>query len=150
MADDNLDIGTPSKLSESSVDYRNCSMAKNSCGYTPGDQYLPAHEDTLSDGDEKGRDPEDGNQHSLSIGTKTDVAMRECLLAKNSDLYSRGNEYCAGHNDTIADGDERGREPEGSDFNEAGTKQDFQERADLVKKNPYNTGNQYCAGSCNV
>lgn len=204
MANDNLDIDTPSKLSESSADFRTCSVAKNSCGYTPGHEYCPAvsetisdgdnkgrdpedgnqhnpnigttidiamreklmaknadlyspgneycrgHEDTIADGDEKGRDPEDGNQSSLSIGTKTDIAMRECLLAKNSDLYSRGNEYCAGHADTIADGDERGREPEDGAINEAGTKQDFQERADLLKKNPYNSGNEYCAGGCNV
>ena len=113
MADENnLDIGTPSRLSENSADFRICSIAKNSSalakdkwgGYTPGNEYCAGIPDTQSDGDNRGRDPQDGNQQSLDIGTKTDIAMRQCLMAKNTPTkaddnwtgYNRGNQYCAG------------------------------------------------------
>jgi len=133
------------------IDMRNCSLAKNAALYTPGNEYLPAHADTISDGDDKGRDPEDGNQHNPNIGTTIDIGMRECLLAKNSDRYTPGNEYCAGNADTIADGDDKGREPE-ADGEEAGTCIDFSSRTCSLAKNAglYTKGNEYGAGSGRV
>lgn len=121
------------------IDMRNKLMAKNSDGYTKGNQYCAGHQDTLSDGDERGRDPE--RQGSV-IGTQTDIRMRECLMAKNSDRYTKGNEYCAGHEDTLADGDCRGRDPE-TTGSCVGTNLDIQSRTCLSAKNIYKCGSEY-------
>ena len=132
----NIDIETRNKL-----------MAKNTDGYTYGDEYGPSHEDTISDGDCKGRDPE---SQGGSIGTNKDIDMRNCLMAKNADGYTYGNQYCAGVADTVADGDDKGREPEPGE--EAGTCIDMAERSCLIAKNAnlYTPGNEYCAGSGRV
>jgi len=114
MADNNnLDINTPSRISTTSEEYRKCSLAKNSPslskdewgGYICGKEYCEGSNWTISnDGDGKGRDPDDGNQQNPNIGTKKDVGMRTCLLAKNTPSksddgwtgYNCGNQYCAG------------------------------------------------------
>ena len=129
------------------IDMRKCSMAKNSDGYTPGNEYLPAHDDTISDGDNKGRDPEDGNQQNEQIGTTIDIDMRNCSMAKNSDGYTKNDQYLPGHEDTVADGDDKGREPEPGE--EAGTNIDFDNRNCSLAKNSnlYTKGHQYCAGT---
>lgn len=137
-----------SRLLENSEDYRTCSIAKNSDGYTPGHEYLPAVSETLSDGDNKGRDPEtDGGQ----IGTNIDIDTRNTLMAKNADLYTPDNQYCRGHEDTISDGDDKGRDPEG-DGGQIGTTIDIATRECLLAKNSdrYTTGSEYCAGSADT
>jgi len=133
-----------SRLLANSVSFRTCSVAKNSAGYTPNSEYCAGHEDTISDGDNKGRDPEaDG----ASIGTLCDIEMRNKLMAKNSERYTKGDEYCAGHEDTISDGDERGRDPE-NQGGTIGTETDIKMRNKLIAKNSdrYTKGNEYCAG----
>jgi len=100
MADTNkngkIDYDESSRLLTLSEGYRDCSMAFNANGYTPGKEYCKGHEDTIADGDCKGRDPQDGDQQNPSIGTNKDVDMRECLIAKNGGLYTKGNEYSVG------------------------------------------------------
>lgn len=127
------------------IDTRNKQMAKNADGYTYGNEYGPSHADTISDGDDKGRDPESGGG---SIGTDKDIAMRKCLMAKNSDNYTANNQYLPGHEDTMADGDDKGREPEDVG-EEAGTCIDFENRQCSLSKNSglYTKGHQYCAGT---
>jgi len=133
-----------SRLLINSEDFRTCSIAKNSAGYTPGSEYCAGVPDTISDGDNKGRDPQNNGG---SIGTLTDIKMRECLLAKNSDGYTSTNQYCAGVPDTISDGDCRGRDPQ-SGGGSIGTNKDIQMRNCLMAKNSdgYTSTNQYCAG----
>ena len=127
------------------IDTRNKQMAKNADGYTYGNEYGPSHEDTISDGDCKGIDPE---SLGSSIGTDKDIAMRNCLMAKNSDGYTATNQYLPGHEDTMADGDDKGREPEDAG-EEAGTCIDFESRNCSLAKNAglYTKGHQYCAGT---
>jgi hypothetical protein len=123
-------------------------LAKNADRYTPGNEYLPATPDTLSDGDCRGRDPE---SQGASIGTNKDIQMRNCLMAKNADGYTYGNQYCAGVGDTIADGDDKGREPEDVG-QEAGTCIDFHMRDCLLAKNAnlYTKNRQYGFGNGTV
>jgi len=132
----NIDIETRNKL-----------MARNADGYTYGDEYGPSHEDTISDGDCKGRDPE---AQGGSIGTNKDIEMRNKLMSKNADGYTPNNQYLPGHGDTIADGDDKGREPEQGE--QAGTCIDFASRGCSIAKNAnlYTPGNEYCAGSDRV
>ena len=138
--EDGGSIGT-----DKDIAMRECSLAKNAGYYTPGNEYQPSHQDTISDGDCRGRDPEDGGD---SIGTDKDIAMRECLMAKNSDMYTFNNQYLPGHEDTMADGDDRGREPE-EQGEDAGTCIDFESRQCSLAKNAglYTKGHQYCAGT---
>jgi len=113
MAEKNLDIDTPSRLSESSEDFRTCSLAKNSPslakdkwgGYIKGNEYCGGSNWTIAnDGDGKGRDPDDGDQQNPEIGTRKDVSMRNCLTGKNTPTkaddgwtgYNCANQYCAG------------------------------------------------------
>jgi len=84
-----------SRLLTNSEEFRNKLLAKNSDGYTTGNEYLPGHADTISDGDDRGRDPEDDGG---SVGTNEDITMRDNLLAKNSDLYTKDNPYGQGGN----------------------------------------------------
>jgi len=134
-----------SRLLINSEDFRTCSIAKNSKGYKPGSEYCAGSPDTISDGDCRGRDPQNGG---ASIGTDKDIQMRECLLAKNADRYIFGNEYCAGNPDTISDGDCRGRDPQNNGAS-IGTDKDIQMRNCLLAKNAdrYTFGNEYCAGN---
>lgn len=133
-----------SRLLENSEDYRTCSIAKNSRGYQPGNEYLPAHSDTLSDGDCRGRDPE---TEGGAIGTNKDIETRNKQMAKNADGYTYGNEYGPSHQDTISDGDCRGRDPE-EGGGSIGTDKDIAMRNCLMAKNTdgYTPTNQYCAG----
>jgi hypothetical protein len=108
MADTNkngqTDYDETSRLLINSEAFRTCSMAFNSAGYTPNNEYIALHEDTIADGDCKGRDPKDGNQLSQDIGTDKDVSMRKCLTAKNTPTkaddgwtgYNCAQQYCAG------------------------------------------------------
>ena len=133
-----------SRLLANSEDFRTCSIAKNSCHYIPNNEYLPGHEDTISDGDNRGRDPEDiGGE----VGTQIDIKMRECSLAKNADRYTPGNEYLPAHEDTLSDGDCRGRDPE-NQGESIGTNKDIQMRNCLMAKNTdgYTPTNQYLPG----
>lgn len=82
-----------SRLLTNSEEIRKAMLAKNSDLYIEGKEYKTGHLNTISDGDEKGRDPEDIGS---SIGTLTDIENRETMLAKNSSLYTCGNEYTAG------------------------------------------------------
>jgi hypothetical protein len=125
------------------IDMRNCLMAKNSDGYTYGNEYCEGNVDTISDGDCKGRDPQ---SEGSSIGTNKDIEMRNCLMAKNkcNGGYSYGNEYCSGNVDTISDGDDKGRDPKNAGGS-IGTNIDIKERNELVKKNMYTYGKEYCS-----
>ena len=104
MAENNNNIETGSRLLENSGDFRTCSLAKNSpttakdiwSGYVCGNEYVAGTPDTISDGDNRGRDPKDGSADSQCIGTNIDINKRTELLTKNAKLYTRGNEYCAG------------------------------------------------------
>lgn len=125
------------------IEMRNKLMAKNSDGYTKGDEYCIGHEDTISDGDCRGRNPE---ANGSAIGTTCDIEMRNKLLAKNRDRYTKEDEYCSGHEDTIADGDNRGRDPE-SQGSCIGTACDIQKRTGLSARNIYNSGNEYCSAN---
>jgi hypothetical protein len=125
------------------IEMRDKLMAKNSDYYTKGDEYCAGHEDTISDGDNRGRDPE---TNGSSIGTETDIKMRNCLIAKNSDRYTKGDEYCAGHEDTLSDGDNKGRDPE-QQGGSIGTNIDIQNRTCLGAKNLYKCGKEYCVGN---
>jgi len=140
MADEN----SSSRLLENSEDYRTCSIAKNSKGYTPGNEYCPTHQDTLADGDCRGRDPE---REGAEIGTNIDIATRNKMMAKNADGYTYGNEYGPSHQDTISDGDCRGRDPE-SGGGSIGTDKDIAMRNCLMAKNSdrYTPTNQYLPG----
>jgi len=135
-----------SRLLNSSEDFRSCSIAKNSCHYVPSKQYCAGVPDTMSDGDNRGRDPQDGGD----VGTQIDIKMRESLLAKNADRYTPGNEYTAGVVDTISDGDNRGRDSVNG--GETGTNKDIEMRNKLMAKNAngYTFGNQYRAGVSNT
>lgn len=111
MADKNYDIDTPSRLSKNSADFYKCSIAKNSpstskenwSGYIPGSEYLPGTPDTISDGDNRGRDPESLSADA-TIGTNIDISTRECSIAKNTPSlsddgwggYNCASQYCAG------------------------------------------------------
>lgn len=86
MADETI-----SNLLVNSEDIRKKMLAKNADGYTEGNEYCASHPDTISDGDERGRDPED---EGGSIGTKKDIDMNNCLIVKNK--YNTDNEYSAG------------------------------------------------------
>ena len=133
-----------SRLLANSEDLRNCSIAKNSKGYTPGKEYLPTTPDTLSDGDNRGRDPEtDGG----TIGTNIDIETRNKQMAKNADGYTYGNEYGPSHVDTISDGVCKGRDPEDGGGS-IGTNKDIEMRDKLMAKNAdgYTPTKQYCAG----
>jgi len=126
------------------IDVRNKQMAKNADGYTFTDQYGASHPDTISDGDNRGRDPE---SQGGSIGTKIDIDVRNKQMAKNADGYTYGDEYGASHPDTISDGDCKGRDPE-SQGGSIGTNKDIEMRGRLMAKNTdgYTPTNQYCAG----
>jgi hypothetical protein len=133
-----------SRLLANSTSFRDCAVAKNSCLYTLNNIYCAGVPNTISNGDEKGREPQvEGGE----IGTTTDVKMRNCLMARNTDGYTCSNQYCAGVGDTISDGDERGRDPLNAGGS-IGTVIDINMRNCLMSKNGngYTYSNQYCAG----
>ena len=133
---------TGSKLLTNGKDFRDCSLAKNSDLYTTGNEYCAGVPNAISDGDNSGKGLNNG-----SIGSAKDIEMRNCLLAKNSDLYTVGNEYCAGVPNAISDGDDRGK---GLNNGSIGSAKDINKRTSLISKNIFKSGNEYCAGSCNV
>ena len=139
----NPSIGIPKD-----IQMRQCLTAKNS--YNCGCVYSRGSNDTIADGDDRGRDPDDGNFDNQGIGIPIDIKMRNCLLAKNS--YSRTDSYCPSTSYTIADGDNRGRNPEDGDQNSPtiGIPIDISCRTFLAARNLYNRNNEYTAGSDNV
>lgn len=86
-----------SRLLNNSADFRNAALAKNGDGYTSGNEYNAGHADTISDGDDKGRDPEDATLADSPIGTKTDISVRGVALAKNADKYTKDRQYGFGN-----------------------------------------------------
>ena len=86
MADETI-----SNLLVNSEEFRNKLLAKNKELYTEGSEYKTGHPNSISDGDEKGRDPED---EGGSIGTSIDIQKENALTAKNK--YNCNNEYAAG------------------------------------------------------
>ena len=86
MADETI-----SNLLVNSKDIREKMLAKNADLYTEGKEYKTGHPNSISDNDEKGRDPE---EEGASIGTNTDICMNNCLIVKNK--YNSGCEYAAG------------------------------------------------------
>ncbi|MDA3780822.1 MAG: hypothetical protein PF487_11485 [Bacteroidales bacterium] len=82
-----------SRLLTNSEEIRKTMLAKNSDLYVENKAYKTGHPNSISDGDKKGREPEDVGG---SVGTSVDIETRESMLAKNSDLYSCGNIYTAG------------------------------------------------------
>jgi hypothetical protein len=93
MAEKNDGIGS-SRLTEISEQFYKCSIVLNSCRYLPENQYDVAHPDTLSDGDCRGRDPEDAGG---SIGTNKDITERTIQLVRNSCLYTTDKPYGEGN-----------------------------------------------------
>lgn len=79
-----------SRLLVNSAGFRTCSLAKNGDGYTPSNEYCAGNPDTISDGDDRGRDPKTGGG---SIGTNIDIKERNELIKKN--MYTHGKEYCS-------------------------------------------------------
>jgi len=94
MADNTCD--NSSRLLVNSAVYRDCNVVRNKCchGYTCGNEYCAGSADVISDGDCRGRDPKDGST-TATIGTCIDIQDRICSIAKNSNLYTPGHEYCA-------------------------------------------------------
>lgn len=142
MADLN---NNPSKLLTDSSEYRKNLLLKNSGLYTSENPYDVGHPNSISDGDEKGKDKVDNG----SVGSKTDIDQRNKLLGKNTCLYTKENQYSAGHPNTISDGDYKGRDPEGIGGS-IGTKLDIGKRELLLGKNAgrYTSENPYGDGNC--
>lgn len=73
-----------SNLETISGQFNHANMVRNH--YKPSTQYVVGHPDTLSDGDELGKDEYNG-----SVGSLTDIHQKTCLLAKNK--YNNGYQY---------------------------------------------------------
>jgi len=100
MANDNGNacVEGGSRLLTDSDAFRNCSLAFNGDLYTKGDVYDENSSYIMNkDGDGRGRDPQEAGDIN-DAGTVCDFKEREKMLAKNSNLYTCGNEYSAGSN----------------------------------------------------
>lgn len=87
-----------SRLLEIGKEFRECSIVKNSGGYILGkNEYKEGNPDTISDGDDRGRDPLDSTSASSSIGTNTDIGLRITQLSRNNCLYSKSKPYGEGN-----------------------------------------------------
>jgi hypothetical protein len=85
-----------SRLESISKEYRDCSLLMNSCRYTCGDEYCNGSADVFSDGDCRGRDPEEGGAGSAAtVGTNLDISERTTQLAKNAAHYTSAHQYCS-------------------------------------------------------
>lgn len=85
------DNENPSRLLTNSEEIRKKMLAKNGDLYVEGSEYNTGHPNSISDGDEKGRDPEDiGGQ----VGTSVDIEVESKLMGKN--LYNPNNQYTEG------------------------------------------------------
>lgn len=78
-----------SKLDEINREFREKLMTKN--GYNVNGEYVVAHKNALSDGDEWGKGELNG-----SVGGQTDIIKRTTLMSKN--MYNKNNEYNIGNN----------------------------------------------------
>jgi len=76
-----------SNLEKISVSYRKSNLVKND--YSETDQYTNGHPDEISNGDEKGKDQNNGQ-----VGSATDIKVRETLVAKNK--FNKNKLYDAG------------------------------------------------------
>ena len=76
-----------SRLEDISLQFRTCTIAKND--YDNNDPYVAGNPDALSTGDEQGKGEFNG-----SVGSATDIKMRETLITKNK--FGKNNEYNAG------------------------------------------------------
>jgi len=76
-----------SKLEDYSKPFRDCTIVKNS--YKCGEEYVSGHKNAISDGDELGKDENNGQ-----VGSLTDIKQRSCSLIKNP--YNSNKPYCAG------------------------------------------------------
>lgn len=85
-----------SRLETTSEEYRKCSIARNADHYTPNKEYCEGSPDVISDGDMKGRNPQDPTSASSPVGTSFDIKERADQLARNAKLYTCGKEYCEG------------------------------------------------------
>ena len=87
--------GSYGTLQENSGAYRDNALAFNSDLYIKGDEYSSDSPYIVNqDGDGRGRDPQDEDINNA--GTELDIKERNCMLARNKALYTRGNEYGAG------------------------------------------------------
>jgi len=85
-----------SRLETISKEYRDCTLVMNSCRYTCGDEYCTGSADVISDGDCRGRDPEDGGAGSAAtVGTNCDISERAKQLAENAARYTPTHQYCS-------------------------------------------------------
>ena len=66
--------------------------------YNLEDRYGTEHKNTISDGDEKGKN---------EIGSSVDIQSRTNNIVKNA--YTSKNEYSREHKNAISDGDEKGK-----------------------------------------
>jgi len=76
-----------SRLEDISLQYRECSVAKND--YDNNDAYVAGHPDALSTGDALGKGEQNGE-----VGNATDIKTRSILLTKNK--FKGDNCYYAG------------------------------------------------------
>jgi len=85
-----------SRLETISKEYRECTLVLNSCRQTANNQYCSGSQDVISDGDCRGRDPEDGGAGSAAtVGTNCDIAEREKQMVKNAARYTPTHQYCS-------------------------------------------------------
>jgi len=81
-------VGGGSRLMDISLQFRQCSVARNDYGNNSA--YVAGHPDALSTGDEDGKGEVNGQ-----VGGTTDIRTRECSIAKNK-FQKGGKEYNAG------------------------------------------------------
>ena len=102
-------------------------ISKNT--YNHSGEYSSNHQNSLSDGDEKGKGETDNG-----IGSRTDVSTRKDNLTKN--IYNNdSNGYGVNNSNALSDGDEKGK---GETNNSIGSKTDIATRRDNLTKNIYN------------
>ena len=76
-----------SRLDEISKQYRDCTIVKNN--FKCGSEYVIGHPNTMSDGDEWGKEENDGQ-----VGGATDIKVRSCSIVRNP--FNNDKQYCAG------------------------------------------------------
>ena len=76
-----------SRLEDISLQFRECTIAKND--YGNNDPYNAGNPDALSTGDEQGKGEVNGQ-----VGSATDIKTRSVLMTKNK--FNKNREYNAG------------------------------------------------------
>lgn len=77
-----------SRLEDINKPFRECAIVRND--YNLNDEYKIGHPDSISDGDELGKD----DNGKGTVGSATDIKMREKLMVKNK--YNNNRGYCSG------------------------------------------------------